>query len=197
MWRWPTSSPRARAASPTISAASSSPPAIGEDDDRRALQGRQRRLFRRSWSTRWPTAWPRPSPRPARTGCARELWGYAPDETLPTARADRREIPRHPPGARLSGPARPHREGDAVRPAGRRGGDRREAHRELRHVARRLGVRPLFQPPRRATISASARSSATRSRTTPAARAGARRRRRSGWRRSSTTTRPPSRAAAE
>ena len=31
--------------------------------------------------------------------------------------SDRREISRHPPGARLSGAARPHREGDAVPPA--------------------------------------------------------------------------------
>ena len=41
--------------------------------------------------------------------------------TRPSRRgADRRAVPRHPPRARLSGPARPHREGDAVPPARRR-----------------------------------------------------------------------------
>ena len=51
----------------------------------------------------------------------REFWGYAPDETLRARGADRRALSRHPPGARLSRPARPHREGDAVPPARRRG----------------------------------------------------------------------------
>ena len=76
----------------------------------------------------------------------REFWAYAPDETLAQRRADRRTISRHPPGARLSGAARPHREGNAVRAARRRTRHRRQAHRKFRHVARRLGVRPLFQP---------------------------------------------------
>ncbi len=78
----------------------------------------------------------------------REFWAYAPDETLGSQRADRREISRHPPGARLSGAARSHREGDAVRAARRRTRDRRQAHRKFRHVAGRLGVRALFQPSR-------------------------------------------------
>ena len=78
----------------------------------------------------------------------KELWGYAPDEDLEQCRADRREVPRHPPGARLSGAARPHREGDAVRAARCRGAHRREAHRELCDVAGRGGVRALFQPSR-------------------------------------------------
>ena len=43
----------------------------------------------------------------------REFWGYAADETLEQRRPDRGEISRHPPGAGLSGAARPHREGDA------------------------------------------------------------------------------------
>ena len=34
-----------------------------------------------------------------------ELWGYAPDEALEQRRADRREVPRHPPGARATRPA--------------------------------------------------------------------------------------------
>ena len=41
----------------------------------------------------------------------REFWGYAADEALRARGADRRALPRHPPGARLSGPARPYREG--------------------------------------------------------------------------------------
>ena len=97
----------------------------------------------------------------------REFWGYAPDEALRARGADRRALPRHPPGARLSGAARPHREGDAVPPARRDGGDRRDADRELRHVAGLVGVGPLSRPSRQPTISASPRSSATRSRTTP------------------------------
>ena len=49
----------------------------------------------------------------------REFWGYAKDENLDSDGADRREVPRHPPGARLSGLSRPHREGRAVRAAAR------------------------------------------------------------------------------
>ena len=96
-----------------------------------------------------------------------EFWGYAPDETLQQRRADRGEISRHPPGARLSGAARSHREGHAVPPARRRA-HRHQAHRELRHVAGRGGVRALFQPSAERAISASARSSAIRSRITRA-----------------------------
>ena len=50
----------------------------------------------------------------------RELWGYAPDEAFTPAGADRRAVPRHPSGARLPGPARPHREGHDLRTARRR-----------------------------------------------------------------------------
>ena len=55
----------------------------------------------------------------------REFWGYAPRRGAGQRRADRREIPRHPPGARLSGLPRPHREGRAVRAAARRSIDMR------------------------------------------------------------------------
>ena len=47
----------------------------------------------------------------------KEFWGYAPNEALSAGRPDRGKISRHPPGARLSGAARPHREGHAVPPA--------------------------------------------------------------------------------
>ena len=119
----------------------------------------------------------------------KEFWGYAPDETLSNARPDRRKIPRHPPGAGLSRAARSQREGNPVRAARWRATDRRQAHRELCDVAGRIGLRALFQPSRTATISASARSSATRSRIMPRARAGPLPKRKSGWRRCSTTTR--------
>ena len=50
----------------------------------------------------------------------RELWGYAPDEPFTPEELHRRALSRHSPGARLSRPARPHGEGDAVPPARRR-----------------------------------------------------------------------------
>ncbi len=75
----------------------------------------------------------------------KEFWGYEPNEALTQRRHDRGEIPRHPSGARLSGAARPYREGHAVPPAAGRA-HRRQADRELRHVAGRRGMRALFQP---------------------------------------------------
>ena len=47
----------------------------------------------------------------------REFWGYAPDERADGRATDRRDLPRHPPGARLSRLPGPHREGRAVRAA--------------------------------------------------------------------------------
>ena len=80
--------------------------------------------------------------------CVRkEFWGYAPDENFAPDRADRRTLSRHPPGARLSGAARPHRKGDIVPSPEGRGGNRRDADGELRHVAGLLGFRPLHRPP--------------------------------------------------
>ena len=76
----------------------------------------------------------------------KEFWGYAADEKFSHARTGRGKISRHPAGARLPGAAGPHREGHAV-PAARRGARRREAHRELRDVAGRVGIGTLFQPP--------------------------------------------------
>ena len=76
----------------------------------------------------------------------KEFWGYAADETLSAAEliAEKYRGIRPAPGY----PAQPdHTEkGDAV-PAARRRADRREADRELRDVAGRLGLRALFQPP--------------------------------------------------
>ena len=77
-----------------------------------------------------------------------EFWGYAPGRGTDDHRADRRAVRRDPAGARLSVPARPHREGHVVRSARRRGTARRAAHRELRDVAGIVGVRALHRPSR-------------------------------------------------
>ncbi len=112
---------------------------------RRPLQERQRRLL---------IDHDQGAGRPARRGVRRAdaparaqgVLGLCLGRDAEQCRPDRRAVPRHPSGARLSGAARPHREGDAVQ-ADRGRADRRQADRELRHVARRLGLRALFQPP--------------------------------------------------
>ncbi len=48
-----------------------------------------------------------------------DLWGYAAGRAAVQRGTDRREVPRHPPGARLPGLPRPQRQGAAVRAAGR------------------------------------------------------------------------------
>ena len=82
----------------------------------------------------------------------RELWGYAPDEAFTPDELIAEPYRRHSAGARLSRPARPHRKGDPVPPARRRACGRRQAHRELRHVAGLVGLRPLYRPPRGALL---------------------------------------------
>ncbi len=89
---------------------------------------------------------------------------------------DRGGLSRHSPRARLSGAARSHREGDDL-PAARCGSPgRHQADREFRHVAGLGRLGSLLLPSRRATTSASARSSATRWKTMPPAKAGRSRR---------------------
>ena len=78
----------------------------------------------------------------------RELWGYAPDESVHARGTDRRTLQGHSPGARLSRAARPHRKSDPVPAARRRARDRRPAHRKLRHVAGLVGQRGLHRPSR-------------------------------------------------
>ncbi len=102
----------------------------------------------------------------------REFWGYAKDEALNARRAYRRGLSRHPAGARLSGAARSHRKGNAVQAARRGGGNWHRAYGKLCHDARALPSRASISRTRKAIISAWARSSATRWRTTPGARAG-------------------------
>ena len=87
--------------------------------DRRALRARQRRLFLDPGQG---------AGRPLRRGLRRAhararaqgVLGLCAGREPCARRADRRALSRHPPGARLSGAARPHREGDAVPPARRR-----------------------------------------------------------------------------
>ena len=59
--------------------------------------------------------------------------------------ADRREISRHPPRARLSRLPRAQRERPAVRAAAGAGERRHHPHRKLRHAAHRSGERLLFR----------------------------------------------------
>ena len=82
--------------------------------------------------------------------CAPRALGLRARRSLHARGADRRALQRHPPGARLSRPARPHREGDAVPPARRRAGDRGHADRKLRHVAGLVGERRLYRATRSA-----------------------------------------------
>ena len=168
--RSPISSRRWIAAKPITSAPSSSPPASRKRRSPSASSAPTTIIVDPGQGARRPL---RRGVR--RSACTqrvrREFWGYAPDETFAQRRADRRTLSRHPPGAGLPGPARPHREGDDLPPARRGGADRRQADRELRHVAGLLGVAASTSPTPRRIISASPRSSATRSRTMPRARA--------------------------
>ena len=186
--RCPTSSRRS-GASPTGSAASRSPPATARPRSRKRFKDAgddYSAILATALADRLAEAFAEAL---HQQGAHRAL-GLCARRGLRHRRPDRREVPRHPPGARLSGPARPHREGDAVQAAGRGGGDRHGADRELRHDPAGRRSRASTSPTRRATISASARSSATRSRTTPRRKGWDRRPRPSaGWRRSSTTTR--------
>ena len=101
---WPTTS-RPRTGLGTTSARSPSR-STAPTSSRRASR-RSTTTTARSWSRRWPTGSPRRSP----SGCtsvARRDW-YAPARAAHERRADRRAIPRDPPGVRLPGLPRPHR----------------------------------------------------------------------------------------
>ncbi len=101
----------------------------------------------------------------------KEFWGYAPDEALSNDDLIAEKYHGIRPAPGYPAAARPHREGHAVQ-AARARAHRRQADRELCDVAGRRGVRLVFQPSAKRIISASARSSAIRSRITP---------RRKGW----------------
>ena len=155
----------------------------------RSVRARQRRLFDDHGQGAG-----RPPRRGLRRGAARSGCAASSGATRPTRRSSNEELIaedyrgiRPAPGY----PAQPDHTEKATlfELLDARDGDRRQAHRELCHVAGGRGLRALFRAPRQRTISASARSGATRSRTTPRARAGASRRPSAGWRRSSTTIR--------
>ena len=101
----------------------------------------------------------------------RDEWGYGRAESLSKPRSDSREVSRHPAGGRLPSLPRSHREGSALAAARRRGEHRHADHRVVRDVARLERERPLLRASRSRAISASARSTATRSSTTASARA--------------------------
>ncbi len=111
------------------------------------LQARRRRLF---------VDHGQGARRPARRGvCRAHASAGAPRAVGLRARRDpwsggshRRKVSRHPSGSRLSGPARPYREGHLVPVAGRGIAGRHPAHREFCHVAGGLRQRPLFRPSR-------------------------------------------------
>ena len=109
----PTSSRRRARAWPTTSACSPSPPAsasrrrrsssLADLDDYSAI-------MLKALADRLAEAFAERLHQRVRT----DLWGYAADEALDDAGADRREVPRHPAGAGLSGLPRPHRQARPV-----------------------------------------------------------------------------------
>ncbi len=86
---WPTSSRRARPASPITSAASRSRPASGSRSCATA-SAPSTTTTTRSWPRRWPTGWPRRSPSTCTSRCGGE-WGYGRDEGLTQGQLIREE----------------------------------------------------------------------------------------------------------
>ena len=101
---------RARWQRPIISAALSSPPASARRRTSR-LSKRPRTIIPPSCCGRWPTGWRKPLPSACMRRCAGNIGAMPRTKTLTNERPDRGKISRHPPGARLSRPARTHREG--------------------------------------------------------------------------------------
>jgi 5-methyltetrahydrofolate--homocysteine methyltransferase len=123
------------------------------------------------WSP-WPTGWPRRSPSGCTSGCAPSSGGMPPRRDARQRRPDRRALPRHPAGPRLSRlPDHTEKQTD-LGPARRRGGDRHRVDRVDGDVARGGRQRALLRPPEQRSTSSSAGSVATRSRSMPNARAG-------------------------
>ena len=170
MSRSPISSRPSTAASRIMSAASSSPRASRKRRSPSASPG-PTTIIPRSSSRRWPTVSPKLSPRPCTRSVRREFWAYAPDEafTPDELHGEPYRGIRPAPGY----PAQPDHTEKAtlLRAARRRGEDRREA----RPRASPCGPAPpspaSISPIPTPIISASPRSSATRSRITPRARA--------------------------
>ena len=121
---------------------------IGEEDVAEQIRARQRRLFEDHGQGAG-----RPFGRSLRRGATPEgaqgTMGICAAGEAHQRAVDRGSLCRHQAGAGLPGAARSYREGHAV-PSARCGeGDRTEAYRELRHVAGRRRLRPLFLASRR------------------------------------------------
>ena len=144
-----------------------------------------------SWSRPSATGWRRPSRNSLHELHAQGALGLRVERSLGERRADRGALSRDQARARLSRLSRPQRETDYFRATGGRGPHRAQTHRELRHVAGVLRLRPLFSAIRKAHISGSASSAAIRWRTMPSAREPPSRRPRRGSRRILPTTRTP------
>ena len=102
-WRWPTSSPRS-AARPTRSAASPSPPATARRRSPRRFKAAgddYSAILAAALADRLAEAFAEALHHKVRT----ELWGYRPGRAVRPRPHDRREVPRHPPRARLSLPS--------------------------------------------------------------------------------------------
>ena len=142
---WPISSPRTTAASPIISAPSSSPPGR-----RRARSPTSSpaptTITARSWSRLWPTASPRPSPNICTNVSARNSGPMRPTRPSP-ARIGWRKTIAASGRRRAIRPSLITPKADDLRPARGAKAHRGVAHRKLRHDARRVGQRALFRPP--------------------------------------------------
>ncbi len=104
---------------PTTSAASPSPTGIGEEEALEEVhQGKTDdygRIMLKALADRLAEAFAERMHERVRT----RALGLCQGRNAHAGRADPGKISRHPPGARLSGPARPHREGDALDAPGR------------------------------------------------------------------------------
>ena len=131
---------------PTGSAASRSPPATARPRSPRRFKDAgddYSAILAAALADRLAEAFAEALHRKVRT----ELWGYAPDEPFDIDALIAEQYRGIRPAPGYPGPARPHREGDPVPPAGRRGRHRHGAHRELRHDPAGGGLRPLLRPP--------------------------------------------------
>ena len=86
---------------------------IGEDGSRTASRAPMT-TTPPSWSRRLRTGWRKPLPSACTPRCAASCGAMPPTRRSAPKDLDRRDLSRHPPGARLSGAARPYREGGAV-----------------------------------------------------------------------------------
>ncbi len=74
-------------------------------------------------------------------------WGYAANENLSNEELIRENYRGHSSGAGVSGLPGTHREGHYLEIAGRRSAYGHETYRVVRHVAGRVRIRLVFQPP--------------------------------------------------